>query len=618
MTGGYMGKTVWVNLTHGEVVLEDTDAQACRDFIGGYGTGVRLIYERQKAGVSPLDPDNTLGFAPGPLTGTPAISAARFSAMGKSPLTGGWGDSNCGGYFGPKMKFAGVDGVFLTGASADPSYVYIEDGQTEIRDASHLWGLDCYETEAALKQELGRDIAAVTIGPSGEKLCLIASVMSHKGRAAARSGLGALMGSKRLKAIVVRGSSKVPIADEAMMKEVRRRYLLTLGGPEALNPYAYETYRRWGTAGVTADCVAVGDCPIKNWMGTPQDFPTADAITGDGITRFQTRRYACWQCPIACGGDIVVPDGPYAGQGAKPQYETLGAFGAMCLNDNAESICRANDICNRNGVDTISAGGTVAFAIECYENGLISRADTDGIELTWGNHEAIVRMTEKLCKREGFGDVLADGTKLAAERMGSETERYAVHVGAQELGMHDARVSAGLGLTYWVDATPGRHTQQCEEWCPPFMNVDLSEDDDWSNRGASHLAGVAYSQLLNCSGLCLLAQECLDAASMLAFMTAATGRQYTLERLIRDGERIATLRHLFNLREGLNPLELGMPGRAIGVPPQEGGPLAGETVQLERMAKAYYAYVGWDLETSVPSDATLERLGLRQLATRFG
>jgi aldehyde:ferredoxin oxidoreductase len=619
MAGGYMGQVLWVDLTERTVVAEEPSEQLNRDFIGGYGTGVRFLYERQRPGVGPLDPENTLGFMAGPLTGTPAISASRFTVMAKSPLTRGWGDANCGGYFGPKMKFAGVDGVFVTGASDEPVYLYIEDGKAEIRDASHLWGRDSYETEAALKAAHGKEAAAATIGPSGERLSLIAAIMNDKGRAAARSGIGAVMGAKKLKAIAVKGNRKVPIADEKLMSEVRHKYLKTLGSPESTGGgLNYEIYTRWGTGGMTADFTAIGECPVRNWEGTPLDFPNADALTGDSITKYQVKRYACWHCPVACGGDVVVPDGPHACSGAKPEYETLGAFGTMCMNDNVESVCQANDICNRYGVDTISAGGIIAFAIECYENGLISRADTDGIELTWGNHQAIVQMTEKLCKREGLGDVLADGVKVAAERIGRGSDRFAIHIDGQELSMHDGRVVPGAALTYWIDPTPGRHTQNAEEWSPPFMGIPQRSPVDYADRGDDHLRGVAYQQLLNCSGLCWIGAEACDAASMLDFMTAVTGWDYTLETLMKDGERIATLRHLFNLREGLNPLDRPVPGRSIGSPPQTAGPLDGVSVDLERMRIDYYNRVGWDLETSVPSDATLERLELEELVDRYG
>jgi aldehyde:ferredoxin oxidoreductase len=612
--GGYTGIALWVDLSEASVGVGGVEEQIRAEFIGGYGVGVRLIYEHQKPGVEALGPENTLGFVAGPLTGTPAIASARFTVMGKSPLTGGWGDANSGGFFGPKMKFAGVDAVFITGMSREPVYLFVQDGRAEIRDASHLWGLDCYETEAKLKEELGRDIAAAVVGPSGERRCLIASVMTDKGRAAGRSGLGALMGSKKLKAIAVKGSRGVPVANEAMLKESRRRYLGTLG----VGSSSYDIYRKWGTGGVTASAIQMGDCPVKNWGGSPLDFPNAEAISDDNLIRYQSKKYACWGCPVACGGSVVVPEGPYAGEGAKPQYETLGAFGALCLNDNVESICRLNDICNRNGVDTISAGGTLAFAIECYENQLIGRADTDGIELTWGNHEAIVRMTEKLCMREGFGDLLADGVKAAAARIGRGSEAFAIHVGGQELPMHHPKVFPGLAVTYQIDPTPGRHTQSTEEWTPSFVGVTARDALDYSGRGSDHLKAVAYQQILNCSGLCQLASEAYDAEAILAFMTAVTGWEYTIGRLLADGERIFTLRHLFNLREGLNPANLGVPSRTIGIPPQEEGPLAGVTVGLGEMLSEFYTHVGWDVVSSVPSDSTLERLGLKGLVERFG
>ena len=427
MANGYMGKMLFVDLSTGKIEEEALDEKLCRDFLGGYGIGARIIYSRQKAGVDPLGPDNIFGFTTGPLTGTPAPFGSRYTVVGKSPLTGTWGDANSGGFFGPHLKFAGYDAVFFKGISEKPVYLFIDNGKAELRDATHLWGKDSNETEDILRDELGKKVEVACIGQAGEKLSLISCVMNNKGRAAARSGLGAVMGSKRLKAVAVLGNMEVPLADKKKVGDLRKEY------QKAFDGMMYEMMKNYGTCGGTAQSAQVGDSPVKNWSGAGiVDFPNASAVSDDAIIGLQRKRYACYRCSVGCGGLMKAGKEYDYEEGAhKPEYETLAAFGSMLLNDNAESIIMANDICSRYGLDTISAGATIAFAMECYDNGLITKADTDGIELTWGNHRAIIAMTEKLAKREGFGDVLADGTKVAAERIGKGSDKYAMHAGGR-------------------------------------------------------------------------------------------------------------------------------------------------------------------------------------------
>jgi len=460
-----MGKILFVDLSKGELKDEALDDKLCRDFIGGYGIGARIIYSRQKAGVDPLGPENIFGILTGPLTGTPALSGTRYTVVGKSPLTGTWGDANSGGYFGPHLKFAGYDGVLATGISEKPVYIFIKDGKAELRDATHLWGKDTFETEDILKSELGKKVEVVCIGPSGENLSLIAAVMNNKGRAAGRSGIGAIMGSKKLKAIAVTGNMKIPLADEKRAKELRRKYLGELAGP------LVNIFRNFGTPALTAECAHIGDSPVKNWGGVGVvDFPDAELIGLDPVMERQSKAFACFRCPFGCGGHMKGgTEYEYEAGAHKPEYETLCMFGTNCLNTNLESIIKANDICNRYGLDTISTGATISFAIECYENGLITKKDTDGIEMTWGNHKAIVAMTEKLAKREGFGIVLADGAKVAADKIGKGSEKYAIHIQGQEVPAHDPKLGYHFATTYRLDPTPARHTQGGEGFVAPGL-----------------------------------------------------------------------------------------------------------------------------------------------------
>lgn len=609
MARGYMGKILLVDLTKKEIKDEPLEEKLCRDFIGGYGLGARILFTRQKPGVDPLGPDNILGFTTGILTGTPALSASRYIVVGKSPLTGGWGDANSGGYFGPHLKFAGYDSIFFSGISEKPIYLFIYNGKAELRDASHIWGKDTFETEDILRSELGKDVEVACIGPAGEKVSLIAAVMNNKGRAAGRSGLGAVMGSKRLKAIVVKGNMKIPIAHEERAQELRKKYLGELTGH-------YEMISKYGTPAIVIMCAESGDTPTKNWAGTAViDFPNYALLGADPVIERQANKYACYRCPIACGGHMKEGTGEYKyPAGAhKPEYETLGMFGANCLNSNLESIIKVNDICNRYGIDTISGGAAIAFAIECYENGLITKADTDGIEMTWGNHRSIVAMTEKLVKREGFGDILADGVKMAAKRIGKGSDQYAMHIQGQEVPAHDPKFGYHWGISYRMDATPARHTQGPGM---PLPGLPLPPHDpkSFKGRGEAHKIGHSFSHVVSSSGTCLFLYWALPSVhAFVDFMRAVSGWDLTIEELIKTGERITNIRHAFNLREGLNPLEYKIPGRIIGNPPPQAGPLKGITVDEETMDREYLTAMDWDLKTTKPNIKKLQELGLEDV-----
>jgi aldehyde:ferredoxin oxidoreductase len=614
MAGGYMGqgsaKVLFVDLSSGDMKDEEFDESILRKFVGGYGLAAKIMYDRQKAGVDPLGPENMLGFFTGPLTGTPAIIGSRYVVVGKSPLTGTWGDGNSGGYFGPGLKFAGYDGVFFTGVSEKPVYLFIDAGNPELTDAGWLWGKDTNETEDLLKEKHGDKTRSACIGPSGESLSLISGVINDKGRAAARSGLGAVMGSKKLKAIAVRGDMKVPLADEEKARELRREWA------KRVNVGFADDLKQYGTCAITASSSETGDSPAKNWGDAGSEvFPNSSAISDDAVMEYQERKWACWQCPIACGGHMKVVEGPFAVEGHKPEYETLAVFGTMCLNDNLESIIKVNDICNRAGLDTISVGCAVAFAIECYENSLITKDDTDGIELKWGNAEAIVAMTERIAKRDGFGDVLADGVKIAAEKIGKGSGKYAIQVGGQEVPMHDPKFTPGLASTYLLDATPGRHTQG-GELIAPGAGLDLPKHDRtvYTGRAESQRTLVNLMHVVNAAGICMFGYLSMDVHSIPEFMTAVTGWDFTLDDCQEVGDRLATLRHAFNLREGHNPLDREVSGRILGKPPLKAGPLKGISVDMETMVKEYLELMDWDPVTTVPSQKRLKELGLDEVA----
>ena len=610
MGRGYMGKLLWVDLTSGatteEVLLEDF----CRKYIGGYGFGTKILFDKTSPGIDPLGPGNILGFLTGVLTGTPAIIGSRYVVVCKSPLTNSWGDANSGGYFGPELKFAGYDGVFFTGKADKPVYLSIVDGKAELHDAGALWGKDSHDTEDALKGTHGEKARVACIGPAGEVQSRIACIINDKGRAAGRSGVGAVMGSKNLKAVVVRGNSSIPMADEQAAKDLRTKILKE-------NQEAGADFKSHGTCGITAESAMSGDSPVKNWGGVgPVDFPNAKAISDDTVIALQEKKYACWRCPLACGGHMKAVDGKYKVEAGvhKPEYETLCAFGTSCLNDNLESIIKINDICNRAGIDTISAGGTVAFAIECYENGIITNEDSGGLELTWGNDEAIVELTQQIADRTGFGAVLADGVKIAAERLGEGSEEYAIHVGGQELPMHDPRFTPGLALTYHLESTPGRHTQGGELIAPPSgLEFDKYDRSQYTGRGEDQKKLVNLMHVINATGLCMFGYLSYDAQIVPQFLTAVTGWEWTMDEVLEAGERIAVLRRMFNLREGVNPLEWKVPKRMLGHPPLTEGNIRGISLDDATMTREFLHAMDWDPQTMRPSDAKLKELGLEEL-----
>jgi len=613
MARGYMGKILFADLSKNELRDEVLDEKLCRQFIGGYGIGARVLFSRQKGGVDPLGPDNTFGILSGPFTGTPALSGTRFTVVGKSPLTGGWGDANSGGYFGAYMKFAGYDAVFFTGMSEKPVYLFINNGKPELRDAAHLWGKDSCQTEGMLKSELGKNAEVACIGPSGEDLSRISAVIS-RARTAARSGLGAVMGSKKLKAVAVKGNMKVPLADEKRTNELREKCLAELGGHIVwLKPI--------GTPFLTVNNAKDGRSPVKNFAGVGViDFPDPEPIGADAVIERRSKRFACYLCPIGCGGYMKAGTGEYKYEAGtrRPEYETIAMFGTDCLNNNIESIIKAGDICDRYGIDTISAGSTIAFAMECFENGLITKKDTDGIEMTWGNHKAIVAMTEKLAKREGFGAVLADGVKVAAEKIGKGADKYAMHIQGQEIPAHDPKHSFHYATGYRLDPTPARHFTGSEMSMAPAHPQGLLpvfDHKSFAGRGEVHKIGSNFNHTLVCTGMCLFVYMAFPTVDPVAeFMRAVTGWDITNDEMLMTGERISNLRQAFNIREGLNPLQFKVPDRIIGKPPKKEGPLAGITVDEDTLDREYLAAMDWDLKTAKPSKKKLLELGLEDVA----
>ena len=608
MARGYMGKTLDVDLTSGRLRDLPTDEGMSRELIGGYGTGSRILYEMMKPGIDPLGPDNVLGFFTGPFTGTPALSGSRYVVVCKSPLTDTWGDANSGGTWGPALKFAGYDGVIARGKAPKPCYILIDNGTATIHDGAGVWGKTVDETDEILRAKHGRDAVVACIGPAGEKLSRIACVMNDTGRAAGRSGVGAVMGSKNLKAIVVKGNAKVPLFDEDKVKSIRRNYLRK---PEG----AYPTFHEFGTIGITAGAAMSGDSPVKNWAGAgPVDFPSGIESFRDTAARsFEKRKYACWRCNIGCGGFMETNEGMYAGTAHhKVEYETACAFGTLALNDDFPSLIKANYLVNNYGLDSISAPCAVAFAVECYENGILTDADTGGLKLKWGNHPDMIKLLEQIGKREGLGDVLAEGVWRASKQIGRGSERFAIHVHGQEVPMHDPRFTPGLALTYKMNATPGRHTQGGELIGPLGYKLPGADLPKYQSSGKAQMHKIQSSLVhtLNATGGCLFAYISYPVQYIPDFLTAITGWEYTVDDCITIGERIENIRHAFNLREGLNPLEFDLHGRLTGNPPLQAGNLKGVTLDVDTMVREYCQEMHWNAETARPEARHLRKLGL--------
>lgn len=604
MANGYFGKILWIDLTEESFKEEELPEEYYRLYLGGYGLAAKLIYENMPAKSDPLGSDSVFGFFPGLLTGTPAPLTGRFMVAGKSPLTGTWGDSNCGGYFGPEVKKCGYDAILIKGMANSPKYITIIDGEKEILDASNLWGLDAVETEERLKKQHG-NVQVASIGQAGEKLSLISGIVNDKARIAGRSGFGAVMGSKRLKAIVLKGKEKIPAVDTKTLLELTRNYNEGISSAKGGMIKIFSTF---GTVAGNVFSATSGDTPIKNWGGTSkEDFPIErlNKISGQELNKYKQKAYGCYSCPVQCGAIMKVPEVNIE-ETHRPEYETCASLGHLILNDDLMSIFVLNDICNRAGIDTISVGGTVAFAIECYENGLITKEDTDGLELTWGNSSAIIDLVKKIILREGFGDILADGSKLASERLG-KGGKFAIHSLGQELGMHSPKFYKSMGASMAFDPTPGRHTTATLDMlggglvAKPnglFEGFSLPKNikDPGDDRSEAEMKIAALWQTVCSVGLCEFATF-FQKYPLSDLVKALTGWHFTMEDFLDIGLRIQTLRQAFTIREGIDIINNTLPERTY------------DTDYLTDY-RDYCKKMGWNPENAYPLQQTLETLQL--------
>jgi len=650
MSFGYLGKILWINLDKDSVEEETIPDKFYCKFLSGSGLAAAILYRGIPPKIDALGSENILGFVSGLLTSTGTLFTGRWMAVGKSPLTGKWGEANCGGTLSPAIKRAGYDGIFIRGISPKPVYALVVNGKTELLDASDLWGLDAIQTQTVLRNRHGKKYSIACIGQAGEKLSLIAGIVNDGARMAARCGLGAVMGSKRLKAVVVSGAIRVNVdqpdltksLNKLVTRSVKRQIplpsgkILKLAGTImrwlpvqlALDGWFYKLLlKKWGTSGFNQIGIEMGDTPVKNWAGSHRDFGfrSSQSIDPDNFIKDEQRKYHCYACPLGCGG-VRDPKGSEVDGHHKPEYETIQAWSSLMMNTDTESIFLVNDKLNAVGMDSISAGATVAFAIECFENGLITMEDTDGLELKWGNTPAILTLLDKMIAREGIGDLLADGSKMAAERIGKGSKEFSMHAGGQELAFHDPRYDPGLALHAVVEPTPGNHTKGAWQFyemfrlwtkvrgLPQAKFLYWKKEKYRADKDKAQIAAACsqYSQIMEGSGLCLFgAFMGADRLPIFEWLNSVTGWDYSPEEYMRTGLRIQTLKQLFNAREG-GALRHTINKRLLGLPPLKAGAARGYTVDLDALVRNYWQAMGWNTEDGHPTKECIRELDLNE------
>jgi aldehyde:ferredoxin oxidoreductase len=605
---GYVGKLLHVDLSAGKLEDEPLNEDYARAFLGGSGLAARYVYDivaTQHSDIDPLGPDNPLIFMTGPLVGTAMPSAGRCSVCALSPLTRIWGESNTGGFFGPELRFAGYDGIIITGQAEKPVWLSIVAGQAELHDAAGLWGSDSYQTQEQVRQALGEPKARVAcIGRAGENQVLMAAVMNDHGRAAGRTGMGAVMGSKNLKAIGVRGKARVSLSDPDGFKALVREIIADQG-----EDLAAMSIRLAGTAGYVDMSLMYGDMPIRYYQ--QGEWENASNLSGVlMVDQYQNKNTACYRCAIACGRETRAPkygvdkvDGP--------EYETLGALGSLPMVDDQEAVIQAGHLCNVHGMDTISVGCTIALACEMFERGILSPTDTDGLEIRYGDAEMNLRLIEMIARREGFGDVLAEGSAALAERFG--VPELAVTVNRLEVPIHDPRAFAGMAVTYALSPRGACHMQGdmygVDTGQGPALELGILPGDRFdTSADKGHIAArqQAWRNLYNALILCQFQNPGVER--LLAALNHVTGWGLETDDLMTLGKRIVTLKRLLNMRLGLTRANDRLPELLLK-PLQDGG-TEGTVPDLDALLSGAYAEYGWDAETGAPTPETLEGLGL--------
>ncbi len=608
---GYHQKFLRVDLTNQKVLVEDLDESLLRKYVGGVGIEAKILYEETSPETAPLSPENILMAVTGPLTGTGVPTSGRHHVVARSPLTGLFGESNVGGSWGIHFKRAGFDGMAIKGRAEKPIYLWIHNGKVEFRDATPIWGKDSYESAEWLKRETTKEATAAVIGPAGERMAKIASIphIGHIVRQAARTGLGAVMGAKNLKAIVVFGDGEIPISKPDQLREHIKE----------ITPHiqkATEAFGKFGTSGGIDNYEKIGNFPLKNW----REGRWAGAKKISGVAMHETilsGRKACFHCPIACGRHIKVTEGPYAPMDCEgPEYESIGTLGGLCLVDDLVAISKANQLCNQYGLDTISTGGIIAFAMEAYEKGILTTKETDGVELTWGNGKALVEMVHKMGKGEGIGQLMTEGVKKMAEVLGRNSIEFAIHVKGLEPSAHDPRRFFSQALSY---ATAARGACHNASWSHPYElalfmpEIGIAEPQDaYQIEGKAEF--TAKMQDLMCVMdaliLCRFSQvgKAVNVTDHLRWIDLVTDWGMDVQEYMKVGERIFNLKRMYNCRFGVSRKDDFLPYRFLTLD-RKGEDLNNQLPPLGRLLSDYYAYRGWS-EEGIPTPQKLKELGL--------
>ena len=626
MSFGCTGKLVRVDLTTGSIRVEPFDEEFYRRYPGGKALAAYLLLKEIEPGIDPLGPDNVLVLVNGLLTGAPLSTATRFTAAAKSPLTGGYGESEAGGFWGPELKMAGYEGIIVAGRAQHPVYLWIKDGQVEIRDARHLWGREPFEAQTTIRQELGdKLIRVLQIGVGGENKVRYAAITNDLRHFNGRAGMGAVMGSKNLKAIAVRGSGRyLDLAhDPHAVAEIGKSLAKQVKG----HPQSWDLQEK-GTPGLVTGLNAAGIFPTRNFhQGV---FEGADKLKWEVYEKeLLTARRSCYACAVRCKREVAVDGKPseYGG----PEYEAISGFGSNCGIDDLQAVARANEMCGRFTLDAISTGSVVAFAMECFEHGLIGPQDTEGVDLRFGNAQAMLWLVEKIARRQGIGNLLAEGAKRAAEAIGGDAKYFAMHVKGQELPMHDPRGKVGVGFAYAISEVGAEHLSA-------FHDTVIANPNSVTFKGAQPLGiteplpprelsakkAAYYARMENWSsagkviGLCYFGpapRSFIQIDETVRAVRAATGWDMSMEDLIRAGERATNLARVFNVREGLTRKDDTLPERLFQ--PLENGPLQGVAIPRQEFQDAMtelYLTKGWDPNTTRPSRERLRALDIEWAA----
>ncbi len=609
---GYTGKILRVNLTEGSIQYETLKNEMLENFLGGAGFSTSILYNEVPPLTPPLSPQNKLVFALGPVTGTRWLGSSRWVGAAKSPLTGIWGEADAGGFWGAELKHAGFDAIIIEGASEQPVFLWVSNGKAEIRNAGDLWGLTTDDTEKAIQNDQDQRARVVCIGPAAENLVKFGCIM-ESGHAAGRSGLGCVMGAKKLKAIAARGDEMPNVFDpeglrkliDQLIEQIKERRK-TIDGVASL----HAQYGRGAHLETRIGETGNKDLPLGNWGVDDWHVDSAKAISSDTMKETlhppqQTgmRAPTCWNCPTHTDTMVTVDSGPFAVEECVgPEYETLASYGSLLLNSNLASICKANDLCNQYSMDTIEAGTTIALAIECFENGILTKEDTGGIELTWGNSEAIIEITEKMARRKGFGMVLAEGVKKASEIIGKGAEKYAMHVKGSSLCQHDPRPRPALALKYATLPIGAYHGKGCPDIPAEATAAEVVQ--------RQNMAEVVDS-LCVCSatsGGSMGRDRPTSFGMMPQMLKAVTGIDFTEEKLMEIGDRIFTMKRAYITKIGISRKDDRLPSRFMETPRVVGGVKV--LADVESLLPSYYELRGWN-ENGIPTVGKLDQLGIK-------